>query len=67
MVANLIVDSFTDGLMDPARAARVGLASDLASYLLGLADGGWSGSTDGRNAWAIAAQRCGEVQLAGPR
>jgi hypothetical protein len=44
-VANLIVDSFTDGLMD------VALLSELAesatdAYITGLRDGGWSGSTD---------------------
>jgi hypothetical protein len=44
-VANLIVDSFTDGLMD------VDLLPELAesatdAYISGLRDGGWSGSAD---------------------
>ena len=44
-VANLIVDSFTDGLMDVALLPEL---ADRATdgYVNGLRDGGWSGSAD---------------------
>jgi hypothetical protein len=44
-VTNLIVDSFTDGLMDVAVLPEL---ADRATdgYISGLRDGGWSGSAD---------------------
>jgi thiamine kinase-like enzyme len=54
-VANLIIDSFTDGLMDAALLPEVA-ESTTDSYLQGLRDGGWSGPAD-RVRTAIAA--CG--------
>ena len=44
-VANLVVDSFTDGLMDIALLPEL---ADRATdgYINGLRDGGWSGSAD---------------------
>jgi hypothetical protein len=57
-LANLIVDSFTDGLMDAALLPEVTeLATD--SYLEGLRDGGWTGSDD-RVRTAVAT--CGAVK-----
>jgi hypothetical protein len=44
-VANLIVDSFTDGLMDVAKLPELA-ESATDGYLAGLRDGGWSGSPD---------------------
>ncbi len=43
--ANLIVDSFTDGLMDVTLLPELA-ASATDGYLSGLRDGGWSGSAD---------------------
>lgn len=44
-VANLILDSFTDGLMDTALLPEVA-ETVTDGYLDGLRDGGWSGSAD---------------------
>jgi hypothetical protein len=44
-VANLIVDSFTDGLMDVAKLPELA-ESATDGYIAGLRDGGWSGSPD---------------------
>jgi hypothetical protein len=44
-VANLIVDSCADGLMDMALLPQIA-HSCLESYIEGLRDGGWSGSAD---------------------
>ncbi|MEV6103706.1 hypothetical protein AB0M28_03200 [Streptomyces sp. NPDC051940] len=57
-IANLVVDSFTDGLMDP------GLLPELAeqavdAYVAGLADGGWTGSPD---AVRTAVKACGAAK-----
>jgi hypothetical protein len=44
-LANLVIDSFADGLMDIARLPELaGAAVD--GYLAGLRDGGWPGSAD---------------------
>jgi thiamine kinase-like enzyme len=57
-VANLIVDSFTDGLMDVALLPELAeRATD--GYIHGLRDGGWSGSADSVRT-AIAA--CGAAK-----
>jgi hypothetical protein len=56
--ANLIVDSFTDGLMDPALLPELA-ASAIDGYISGLRDGGWSGSADSVRT-AIAA--CGAAK-----
>ncbi len=57
-VSNLILDSFTDGLMDMALLPELAeTATD--SYLRGLRDGGWTGSDDRVRA-AIAA--CGAAK-----
>ena len=63
-VSNLIIDSFTDGLMDP------GLLPELAehvtdAYLDGLRDGGWSGSADRVRA-AVAACGAAKYSWLGP-
>ena len=44
-IANLIVDSFTDGLMDVALLPELAEAA-IDGYLAGLRDGGWTGSHD---------------------
>jgi hypothetical protein len=44
-VANLIVDSFTDGLMDVALLPELA-ESATDAYITGLREGGWSGSAD---------------------
>ncbi len=56
--ANLIVDSFTDGLMDVALLPELA-ASATDRYISGLRDGGWSGSADSVRT-AIAA--CGAAK-----
>ncbi len=56
--ANLIVDSFTDGLMDVALLPELA-ASATDGYVNGLRDGGWSGSADAVRT-AIAA--CGAAK-----
>jgi hypothetical protein len=63
-IANLIVDSFADGLMD------VSLLPELAEsvtdrYLEGLRDGGWSGSDDAVRS-AIAACGAAKYSWLGP-
>jgi len=57
-VANLIVDSVTDGLMDAALLPELADAAAEA-YLIGLRDGGWQGPPD-RVRSAIAA--CGAAK-----
>lgn len=57
-LANLVVDSFTDGLMDPALLPEVA-ATATEEYLAGLRDGGWTGPADRVRA-AIAA--CGAAK-----
>ena len=44
-IANLIVDSFADGLMDPVLLPELA-HSVTGRYIEGLRDGGWSGSAD---------------------
>jgi hypothetical protein len=44
-IANLIIDSCTDGLMDAALLPEIA-DSATDGYLLGLRDGGWAGSPD---------------------
>jgi hypothetical protein len=44
-LANLIIDSFTDGLMDMARLPELAETA-VDGYLAGLRDGGWAGSPD---------------------
>jgi hypothetical protein len=44
-VANLIIDSCADGLMDVARLPEIA-DSATRGYLGGLHDGGWTGSSD---------------------
>jgi hypothetical protein len=44
-LANLIIDSFTDGLMDIARLPELAETA-MDGYLAGLRDGGWTGSPD---------------------
>jgi hypothetical protein len=56
--ANLILDSFADGLMDAARLPEVAEAVT-DGYLAGLRDGGWAGPADDVRA-AIAA--CGAAK-----
>lgn len=45
-VSNLVIDSFTDGLMDPSLLPDV-TEGVTEAYLDGLHDGGWTGSKDG--------------------
>lgn len=52
-IANLIVDSFADGLMDVALLPELA-QSATERYIEGLRDGGWSGSADAvRSAIAV--------------
>jgi hypothetical protein len=44
-ISNLILDSFTDGLMDPDLLPEI-TEGTTDGYLRGLRDGGWSGSAD---------------------
>jgi hypothetical protein len=57
-VANLILDSFTDGLMDATLLPQVA-DGVISGYLSGLRDGGWAGSADSVRS-AIAA--CGAAK-----
>jgi hypothetical protein len=57
-LSNLIVDSFTDGLMDAALLPELADAAT-ESYLRGLHDGGWSGSPD---AVRVATAACGAAK-----
>jgi len=57
-IANLIIDSCTDGLMDVALLPEIA-ASATDGYLRGLRDGGWNGSADAVRA-TIAA--CGAAK-----
>ncbi|MEV6629858.1 phosphotransferase [Actinoplanes sp. NPDC051470] len=50
--ANLIVDSFTDGLMDPSLLPELSEAV-MDSYVEGLRDGGWTGSGDDVRRWIM--------------
>jgi hypothetical protein len=63
-VSNLILDSFTDGLMDPELLPEIA-ESTTASYLKGLRDGGWSGSPDDVRT-AIAACGAAKYSWLGP-
>ncbi|MEN3305946.1 MAG: hypothetical protein V7603_2148 [Micromonosporaceae bacterium] len=63
-VANLILDSFTDGLMDAALLPEVAAAC-IDSYLQGLRDGGWSGSPD-RVRTTVAACGAAKYSWLGP-
>jgi thiamine kinase-like enzyme len=56
--ANLILDSFTDGLMDVALLPELA-ESATSGYINGLRDGGWSGAADSVRT-AIAA--CGAAK-----
>ncbi|MGH3149652.1 MAG: hypothetical protein ACRDOB_02835 [Streptosporangiaceae bacterium] len=62
--ANLIIDCFTDGLMDMALLAEVAEAVT-DGYLSGLRDGGWAGSADGVRT-AIAACAAAKYSWFGP-
>lgn len=57
-IANLIVDSFTDGLMDVALLPELAEAA-IDGYLAGLRDGGWTGS---RDAVRTAVRACGAAK-----
>jgi hypothetical protein len=57
-LANLIVDSFTDGLMDMALLPELAEAA-VDDYLAGLRDGGWAGSDD---AVRTTVQACGAAK-----
>ncbi len=63
-VANLVLDSFTDGLMDPALLPELAEAT-VRGYLEGLRDGGWSGSEDDVRT-AIAACGAAKYSWYGP-
>jgi hypothetical protein len=63
-LANLILDSFTDGLMDVTLLPEVA-ETTTDSYLQGLRDGGWSGSEDGLRT-AIAACGAAKYSWLGP-
>jgi len=57
-VANLIVDSFTDGLMSVALLPEL-VAMATQEYIKGLRDGGWSGSSE---AVQLAIAACGAAK-----
>jgi len=57
-VANLIVDSFTDGLMSVALLPEL-VAMATQEYIAGLRDGGWSGSSE---AVQLAIAACGAAK-----
>jgi hypothetical protein len=63
-VANLIVDSCADGLMDAALLPEIA-ESTTGRYLEGLRDGGWSGSDDAVRS-AIAACGAAKYSWLGP-
>jgi hypothetical protein len=63
-IANLIVDSCADGLMDAALLPGI-TASAADRYLAGLRDGGWSGSGDAVRS-AIAACGAAKYSWLGP-
>ncbi|MGC9665607.1 hypothetical protein ACNTMW_03515 [Planosporangium sp. 12N6] len=71
-VANLVVDSFTDGFFDPALVPEVASAV-VEAYLAGLRDGGWRGSPEvvrravaasgaAKYAWMAPAMLCGAAR-----
>ena len=57
-LANLIIDAFTDGLMDVALLPELAEAA-VDGYLAGLRDGGWGGSDD---AVRTAVHACGAAK-----
>jgi hypothetical protein len=57
-LANLIIDSFADGLMDIARLPELAETA-VDGYLAGLRDGGWAGSPDAVRA---AIHACGAAK-----
>jgi hypothetical protein len=63
-IANLVLDSFTDGLMDPALLPEI-VDGCVGGYVQGLRDGGWSGSEDGVRA-AVAACGAAKYSWFGP-
>jgi hypothetical protein len=63
-LANLVIDSFTDGLMDIARLPELAEAA-IGAYLAGLRDSGWSGSADAVRA-AIHASGAAKYSWFGP-
>ncbi|MFG1610422.1 phosphotransferase [Actinoplanes sp. NPDC049265] len=63
-ISNLILDSFTDGLMAPELLPELA-ESTIAGYLEGLRDGGWSGDEDGVRR-AIAACGAAKYSWYGP-
>jgi hypothetical protein len=63
-VANLIVDSCADGLMDMALLPQIA-QSCVESYISGLRDGGWSGQED-RVRSAVAACGAAKYSWLGP-
>lgn len=58
-ISNLILDSFTDGLMDPDLLPEIAEGC-IDGYLKGLRDGGWSGSED---AVRVAVGACGAAKF----
>ncbi|WP_223874758.1 aminoglycoside phosphotransferase family protein [Salinispora oceanensis] len=58
-ISNLILDSFTDGLMDPDLLPEIAEGC-VDGYLKGLRDGGWSGSED---AVRVAVGACGAAKF----
>ncbi len=63
-VANLVVDSFTDGLMDVALLPELAETA-IDGYIGGLRDGGWSGSAD-KVRGTIAASGAAKYSWFGP-
>ncbi len=57
-LANLVIDAFTDGLMDVALLPELAEAA-VDGYLAGLRDGGWAGSSDAVRA---AIHACGAAK-----